>query len=74
MIRRRIGKKFFSVYAFDVESHADEESVRERKTGVWLASFINDESKPLDEANFFYDLDSFLEDDDDDGDVEYFEF
>lgn len=61
MIRRRIGKKFFSVYAFDVESHADEESVRERKTGVWLASFINDESKPLDEANFFYDLDSFLD-------------
>ena len=58
MIQRRIGRKEYSVYAFDVESHNDAESLKNKKTGIWLASFINDDSKPEDEENYFYDLDS----------------
>ena len=53
MIQRRIGRKEYSVYAFDVESHNDAESLKNKKTGIWLASFINDDSKPEDEGNYF---------------------
>ncbi len=60
-MRRRIGKKWFSIYAFDVESHADAESMRLRETGVWLYSFINEKSEMNDEDCFGYDMDSFVE-------------
>ena len=60
MIKRRIGRKEYSVYAFDVESHNDAESLKNKRTGIWLASFINDDSKAEDEENYFYDLDSVL--------------
>ena len=40
MIKRRIGRKEYSVYAFDVESHNDAESLKNKKTGIWLASFL----------------------------------
>ena len=61
MIQRRIGRKEYSVYAFDVESHNDAESLKNGRTGIWLASFINDDSKPEDEDNYFYDLDSVFD-------------
>ena len=60
-MRRRISKRWFSVYAFDVESHADEESARLKETGVWLYSFINDESRMEDDACYGYDIESFLD-------------
>ena len=60
-MRRRIGKKWFSVYAFDVESHADEESVRLGETGVWLFSFINEENGIEDESSFGYSIGEFID-------------
>ena len=50
-MKRRIKRKWFSVWAFDVETHADPESVAKLKTGVWLYSFINDKSTEEDESN-----------------------
>lgn len=49
------------MYAFDVESHADEESARLRETGVWLYSFINEAMGMDDEACFGYSIDEFVD-------------
>ena len=60
-MKRRIKRKWFSVWAFDVETHADPESVAKLKTGVWLYSFINDKSTEEDEANYGTSIEEFLD-------------
>ena len=60
-MRRRIGKRWFSVYAFDVESHADDESAELKETGVWLYSFINEAMPIDDESCFGYSIEEFLD-------------
>ena len=59
---RRIGRKRYSIWAFDVESHNDDESIAKRETSVWLYSFINEESKIDDEKSYGYNLDTWLKD------------
>lgn len=49
------------MYAFDVESHNDSESIAKNETSVWLYSFINEESRMDDENSYGYDLDHFLD-------------
>lgn len=56
----RIGNTRFQVYAFDVESHADEESQRLRETSIWLSSFIDENSRMEDEGNYFYTIEDWL--------------
>lgn len=58
---RRIGRKKFDIYAMDIESHNDEESIRLKETSMWLGCFINEESKVDDESSYFYDMDEFLD-------------
>lgn len=60
-MKRRIKRKWFSVWAFDVETHADPESVAKLKTGVWLYSFINDKSTEEDESNYGTSIEEFLD-------------
>lgn len=55
------GRKKWKVYAFDVESHNDDESIAKRETSVWLAAFIDEKSDPEDESVYFYDLESFVD-------------
>lgn len=55
----RSGRKKYSVWAFDVESHNDEESIAKRETSIWLASFINEDSK-LEDDPFFYTIEDWL--------------
>ena len=55
----RAGKKKFSVWAFDVESHNDPISIEKRETSIWLASFINEESK-IEDNPFFYTIEDWL--------------
>ena len=61
MIEARINRKKFSVYAMDVESHNDTESIARQETSIWLGCFINDENKREDEDSYFYSIDSFLD-------------
>ena len=58
---QRIGRKRFRIFAYDVESHNDSESLAKNETSIWLSSFIDDESKREDEANYFYTIQSFLD-------------
>lgn len=60
MILHRIGKKKFSIYAFDIESHNDIESLKKKETSMWLGSFINDENKVDDESSYFYNMEDFI--------------
>lgn len=56
----RAGRKKYRVFAFDVESHNDEESIRRKETSIWLASFI-DETSTLEDDPFFYTIESWLD-------------
>lgn len=59
MLKVRAGRKQYEVWAFDVESHNDDESIAKEETSIWLYSFINDESKIDDEASYGYTMESF---------------
>ena len=60
-MQTRIGRKLYEIYAMDIESHNDEESISKRETSMWLGCFINDESKIEDENSYFYTIDEFLD-------------
>lgn len=57
----RIGRKKFDFYAWDIESHNDEESIRKMETSMWLGCLINEDSKVEDENSYHYDMDTFIE-------------
>lgn len=57
----RINKKKYSLYAFDIETHNDEESIAKMETSMWLGCFINDESEINDENSYLYNMDSFFD-------------
>lgn len=58
---RRLGRKKYDIYAFDIESHNDEESIAKMETSMWLGCFINEESKMEDESSYIYDMEEFLD-------------
>ena len=58
---RRIGRKNFDIYAMDIESHNDEESIEKKETSMWLGCFINEKSKVYEDESYFYTMDEFLE-------------
>lgn len=60
-MRARINRKLYELYAMDIESHNDEESIAKRETSMWLGCFINENSKEDDENSYFYTMDEFLE-------------
>ena len=57
----RISRKKFNIFAFDIESHNDEESIQKQETSMWLGCLINENSKIDDESNYFYDMNSVLD-------------
>lgn len=60
MITARINRKKFSVYAMDIESHNDSESIAKQETSMWLGCLINDENKVGDENSYFYTMSEFI--------------
>lgn len=58
---QRIGRRKYNIYAFDVESHNDEESISKGETSIWLASFIDNNSKIDNEDSYFYDMESCID-------------
>lgn len=57
----RIKRRNHRLFAFDVESHNDDESIAKRETSIWLYSFINEYSKIDDEASYGYSIGEFLD-------------
>ena len=60
MIKARINRKKYSVYAMDVESHNDLESIAKQETSIWLGCLINDENTKDEENSYFYTIDEFI--------------
>ena len=58
---QRIKRKRYEVYAFDIESHNDDESIEKQETSMWLGCLINENSLISDSDIFFYDMDSFID-------------
>ena len=56
-----IGRKKFSIYAYDLESHNDEESIAKQETSIWLSCFINEKSKISDEDSYLYTIEDFIQ-------------
>ena len=56
----RINRKKFNCYAFDIESHNDEESIKNKTTSMWLGCLIDENSKMEDESSYLYDMPEFL--------------
>lgn len=57
----RLGRKNYDIYAMDIESHNDEESIAKGETSMWLGCFINEESKVYEDESYFYNMDEFLD-------------
>ena len=55
-----IGRRKYKIYAFDLESHNDLESIAKKETSMWLATLIDENSKIDDENSYYYDMDSVL--------------
>lgn len=57
----RIGRRKYQIYAFDIETHNDNESIEKGETSMWLGCLIDDESKVDDENSYLYDMDTFID-------------
>ena len=57
----RINRKKYNVFAFDIESHNDSESIKNQTTSMWLGCLIDETSKVDDENSYLYTMDEFLE-------------
>lgn len=58
---QRISRTKYDIYALDVESHNDMESIDKNETSIWLGCFINEESKVDDESSYFYTIDELID-------------
>ena len=57
----RINRKKYKCYAFDIETHNDEESIKKKETSMWLGCFIDETNTIDDESSYLYDMDSFID-------------
>ena len=60
-MQARIGRRKFSLYAFDLESHNDPESIEKKETSMWLGCFIDETNSVEDEDSYLYDIGSFVD-------------
>ena len=56
----RIGKRKYQIYAFDIETHNDLESIEKMESSMWLGCLIDENSKVEEESSYMYDMDTFL--------------
>lgn len=57
----KIKRKAYRVFAYDVESHNDAESIAKEETSIWLSCFIDENSDMHDENVYFYTIESWLD-------------
>lgn len=57
----KIGRKRFSIYAFDFETHNDDESIALGETAVWLGALVNEHSQVDDEKSYYYSIEEFVD-------------
>lgn len=60
-MRQRISRRKYKIFAMDLETHNDPESMARRETSAWLGCFIDESSDIDDEASYFYSVGEFLD-------------
>ena len=58
---QRIGKRNFSIYAFDIESHNDYKSLKLRQTSMWLGCLLNENSDPRKRNSYVFSMNEFID-------------
>ena len=56
----RINRKKYKVFAFDIETHNDEESIKNKITSMWLGCLIDETSKMEEESSYCYNMQEVL--------------
>lgn len=59
-MQTRINRKKFNIYALDIETHNDVESLAKRETSMWLGCLIDESHKVDDESSYFYTMDELI--------------
>lgn len=59
-MNQKVGRRNYWIYALDIETHNDEETLAKKETSMWLGCFINEESKMEDESSYFYSWEELL--------------
>ena len=57
----RINRRKYKLYAFDIESHNDNESIVLNQSALWAGALIDETSKVTDEDIYFYSMDEFID-------------
>ena len=57
----RIGRRKYKIFAFDIETHNDEESIANMTSSMWLGCLIDENSKIDEESSYMYDMNSFID-------------
>ena len=57
----RINRKKYKVFAFDIETHNDDESIKNKETSMWLGCLIDDTHKIDDEDSYYYNMDQVID-------------
>ena len=57
----RVGRRKNKIYALDIETHNDIESIAKMETSMWLGCLIDENSKVDDEESYFYTMDELID-------------
>ena len=58
---RKLGRTNYQIFAMDVESHNDPESIAKRETSIWLGCLLDETNTVDDERSYFYTIEEFLD-------------
>ena len=58
---QRLGRRKYKIFAMDIESHNDAESLAKMETSAWLGCFIDENSSEEDENSYFYSMGEFVD-------------
>lgn len=57
----RISRRKYNIFALDIETHNDEESIKKQETSMWLGCLIDENSKIDDESSYFYSMNELID-------------
>ena len=58
---QKLGRTNYQIFAMDVESHNDPESIAKQETSIWLGCLLDENLTKDDPNSYFYTIDEFLD-------------
>lgn len=58
---QKLGRTNYQIFAMDVESHNDIESIQKQETSIWLGCLLDEKLTKDDPQSYFYTIDEFLD-------------